>query len=141
MSSGDNLIADRRRLRLFRAAQAGDVPLVEQLLADGFDVDGRNSAGLSALHFAADGGQQETARRLLRQGADVNAVSHVGLSPLMIAVRDGHVEIVRLLLEAGADIWATVAAVPEARDYAGRSALSLASDSQIIALLEQAEAA
>ncbi len=141
MSSGDNLIASRRQLRLFRAAQAGDVPLVEQLLAEGSDVEGRNSASLSALHFAAASGQSGAVRCLLRHGADVNAASHIGLSPLMIAARDGHAEIVSLLIEAGADIRATVATVPEARDHAGRSALSLASDSQIIALLEQPRSA
>lgn len=137
MSNSGNRSIDRRQLRLFRASEVGDVPLMGQLLAEGLDVNGRNSAGLSALHFAA-GGQEQAVRLLLNRGADVSAVSHVGLSPLMIAARDGYAEIVSLLLEDGADVGATVASVPEAFNQAGHSALSLAADSRIIALLEQA---
>lgn len=140
MSKSNDPPITRRQLRLFRASEAGETPLMAQLFVEGFDVNGRNCAGLSALHFAASG-QVQAVRWLLSHGADVNAVSRVGLSPLMIAARDGRAEIVRLLLEAGADVGAAVASVPEAYNHAGRSALSLASDDQVIALLGQAKSA
>ena len=104
-------------------------------------VEGRECAALSALHFSADGWQQEIVRLLLSHGADVDTVSHIGLIPMMIAASDIHAEIASLLSAAGADTAATVASVLETFNYAGRGVLSLAADSRIIALLEQARSA
>jgi len=59
----------------------------------------------------------------------------------MIAARDGYVGLVNLLLGAGADMGGTVASVLEALNHAGHSALSLATDSRGITLLEQAQSA
>lgn len=64
-----------------------------------------DAAGLSALHWAANGGDAACVEALLASGADVNAATtSEGRTPLYFAAQCGHTEAVRLLLEAGADV-------------------------------------
>lgn len=88
---------------LRRAASAGDVAKVKELLAAGVDVNAANSYGGTALAFACDKGQTAVVNLLLEHGADVNAKDRFyGATPLTWAVEKGHVEIVRALLAKGA---------------------------------------
>jgi hypothetical protein len=94
---------DDRGDALRRAAGAGDVAKVKELLDAGVDVNAANTYGGTALAFACDRGQTEVVNLLLERGADVNAKDRFyGASPLSWAVERGHVEIVRALLAKGA---------------------------------------
>ena len=58
---------------LFRAAMAGDVPRLRELLAQLPDVDASDNLGNTALHAAVRGDRQEVVRVLLEAGADPDA--------------------------------------------------------------------
>lgn len=92
-------------LRLSTAAHNGDINTVNSLLAQGVDVNEKESLTyLTALHHAASQGHIETVRILLEKGADVNAKNAGNFTALSFAARNGHTNIVRLLLENGADM-------------------------------------
>jgi Ankyrin repeats (3 copies) len=89
---------------LRRAASAGDLAKVKELLAAGVDVNAANSYGGTALAFAADKGQTAIVELLLERGANANIEdSFYHATPLAWAVNRGHAEIVRLLLAKGAE--------------------------------------
>jgi hypothetical protein len=88
---------------LRRAASAGDLAKVKELLAAGVDVNAANSYGGTALAFAADKGRLEVVNLLLERGATVNVKdTFYGATPLTWAVSHGHAEITKVLLEKGA---------------------------------------
>ncbi|HEX4817747.1 MAG TPA: ankyrin repeat domain-containing protein [Nonomuraea sp.] len=75
----------------------------QALLAAGADVDGRESGGWTALHWAAANGQAATARLLIEAGADIEATNDDGDTALTLAARRGALGVAQELLEAGAD--------------------------------------
>src|SRR5688572_3527046 len=88
---------------LMVAAAFGSADAVRTLIASGADVRAANSAGLTALHLAAD--NHAKARMLLDAGADVNAASQAGRTPLIVAAATSQsTEVVQLLLSRGAVI-------------------------------------
>jgi hypothetical protein len=88
---------------LRKAASAGDLAKVKELLAAGTDVNAPNAYGGTALAFAADRGHAAVVDLLLERGADVNATDrYYNAKPLDWAVGRGHAEIVRALLAKGA---------------------------------------
>jgi hypothetical protein len=105
---------------LRRAAGAGDVAKVKELLAAGVDVNAANSYGGTALAFACDKGQTAVVNLLLEHGADINAKDRFyNSTPLTWAVQKGHVEIVRALLAKGAKGEAEALAFAAASGQAG----------------------
>ncbi|NJM91910.1 MAG: c-type cytochrome [Rhodospirillaceae bacterium] len=124
---------------LHDAAKAGDVAKIEQLLAEGADIN--QSTGLATpLVYAIREGHPDAAKLLIERGADVNASTNFGaplhaaagqglattaalllergadpnarskeLTPLHIAARDGSLEVAVVLLDHGADINAVTA--------------------------------
>lgn len=62
-----------------------------------------NHPGWTALHYAATGGHRDAIALLLEHHAYVDALSPNGTTPLMMAAREGHVSVARALVEAGAD--------------------------------------
>ena len=104
---------------LVRAVQAGDLRLVELLLAAGASVG--TACGCvgaeSALWAAALFGETEIAARLLEAGADPDATAFAGTTPLIIAAQRRHHDITALLLAAGADPTVTDARGRTARDW------------------------
>jgi cytochrome c len=87
---------------LHDAAKDGDVEKIEQLLAQGADVNERTALA-TALHYAIQQGHAKAAELLILRGADVNATSVWG-TPLHLAASAGLADIAVLLLERGADM-------------------------------------
>jgi uncharacterized protein len=91
--------------RLIQAAKAGSLADLNAALADGADINARDTDGVTALWMASQQGYADVVKFLLSTGAEVN-VSRTddGISALYMAALNGHADIVRLLLENGADI-------------------------------------
>jgi ankyrin repeat protein len=94
-----------KRPDILDAVIDGDHPKLERLLAEGLDVDARDSAGWTALHFAAQHQDAAQIRRLLAAGADVEATDEFGNTPLWRAVfcYRGDASAIIVLKSAGAD--------------------------------------
>nr|GMD03438.1 ankyrin repeat domain-containing protein 50-like [Ipomoea batatas] len=65
---------------LQRAARSGDVAAVNECLADGDNVNGRDQSGWTALHRAAVKGRMECVQVLVSHGAEIDAVDGSGFS-------------------------------------------------------------
>jgi hypothetical protein len=89
---------------LIRAAAAGDISGIDELLRAGANVNCTVNKGEfgSPLTGAAYKGRLEAVRLLLDRGADPNLAG--GRTPLINAAEGGHVDIVSLLLDRGANI-------------------------------------
>ena len=78
---------------------------VKQLLSKGTSPDIEDSAGYTALHYAARKGHERVCEELLNSGAKVDAITRSGkATPLHRAATQGHVTIVQLLMKRGADV-------------------------------------
>lgn len=84
---------------LRNAASRGNLAKVQSLLAKGAQVNAKDKAGATALHFAAASGNAEIVKELLAKGADVNVKDKEGTTPLREA-KNGVVA--ELLRRAGA---------------------------------------
>lgn len=91
--------------QLFQAIIDGRADVVEALIRDGVDVNGKGFNGNTALHFATTFGSPEMpiAKLLVENGADVNAKNNDGTPPIYAAATWGNVESIRFLVEHGAD--------------------------------------
>jgi ankyrin repeat protein len=104
---------------LIKAAENGDLPHLEELLAKGVNVDARNSNGWTPLIIASEMGHIDVVQALLAKGSDINAKDNDGWTPLMRASQFGNLGVVRALLSKGADV--------NAKNYSGGVALIIAS--------------
>ncbi|KAJ2364074.1 hypothetical protein H4S01_003969, partial [Coemansia sp. RSA 2610] len=114
--------------KLHRACCAGDLALVEALLAQGADVAAADNAGWTPLHEAALEGHDAVVAALLRRGADVAARGFGGDTPLHDACANGHAAAARRLLAAGA--------AASARNAKGTTPADMARDAGHDAVLE-----
>jgi ankyrin repeat protein len=94
-----------RRPELLDAVIEGDRERFDRLLAEGFAVNARDTAGWTALHFAAQRQDVSQIERLLAAGADVDATDGYGNTPLFRAVfcYRGDGSAIAALKAAGAD--------------------------------------
>ncbi|PNF35365.1 hypothetical protein B7P43_G02571 [Cryptotermes secundus] len=69
-----------------------------------YDVDVKDSNGLTALMWASSYGQLPTVQLLLKRGAQLEFEGQEGETPLLLAAAGGHHEVVRLLLTEGAAV-------------------------------------
>lgn len=83
-----------KRTPLIKAAEAGNLAEVEELLAKDGDVNAKDVTGETALYKAAFQGHAPVVAALLAKGADVNGVTSSGATPLMAAAYQGHEEVV-----------------------------------------------
>lgn len=93
------------------AAAAGDLNMIDALLAAGAPVDGKDHKSRSALHWAAGHGRKRVAERLIARGAPLEAKDHRGQSVMHAAVAmsseellDDKITVIGLLAEAGAKL-------------------------------------
>ena len=100
------------------AAQDGDLPLVQGLVAGGVDYDMPNELGGTALTTAVFCSQEEVVGFLLKCGADANRRDANGIPPLHDAALNGAAGIARLLIRHGARV--------DAADILRRTALHYA---------------
>ncbi|CAH1249879.1 LRRIQ4 [Branchiostoma lanceolatum] len=108
---------------LLRAAARGDEVRVQQLLAEGVNVNAADGDGWTALHWAAGDSHTGTVQALLTAGATADARNISRFSkrtPLHYAALNGHTGPVQALVTAGADI--------NARDDTKRTPLHYAAD-------------
>ena len=88
------------------ASAFGYRPLVDELIANGLDVDAidKNCSQRSPIHFAALRGHSEVVQSLIEAKANVNARDVSGETPLHFSAINGDTEIIRLLVNANASI-------------------------------------
>lgn len=94
------------RERLHTAAEDGNLAAVKQLVAEGRDVNAKDSdLAMTPLHYAAAAGHLDIVRFLIASGADVNAIdeSTAGDTPLGHIAQECSVAMARTLLDAGAN--------------------------------------
>ena len=103
---------------LQRAAQDGDLPLAQALVAAGADFDQPNDLGSSPLTNAVLRSHEDVVAFLLERGADANRRSANGIPLLHEAAAKGDTGIARLLIQHGARM--------DAADILGRTALHYA---------------
>ena len=87
--------------KLRKAAEAGDIEWVKQLLHAGADVNSADVFGQTALHLAALHGHKNVVQLLIDKGANVNPTDESGATPLTYARSRGHKDIARLLGKHG----------------------------------------
>ena len=90
------------RTALMHAARAGDLDLLDRLLARSADPDRTDAGGETALMRAAWSGQVGAIDRLIAAGADADIPDAYDWTALMHAAISGHLAPVRRLLSAGA---------------------------------------
>lgn len=99
----------------WRAARAGRLEELRDLLRAGVDADLADVDGETALHAAARNADAEVVTLLLEHGVDANAASAQGWTALHFAVREGATPIVDALIRHRARV--------DARDTFGRAPL------------------
>ncbi|MFJ3958166.1 ankyrin repeat domain-containing protein [Arthrobacter sp. NPDC090010] len=98
--------AERARLDqdLIRAAKANDPARVRQLIAQGGDVNAKDSIQDSAFLYAGAEGFNDVLRLTLAAGAEVRSTNRYGGTALIPACEHGHVETIRILIAAGVPV-------------------------------------
>jgi ankyrin repeat protein len=98
---------------LTEAARKGYIPIMQELLSAGANVNSESPLGLTALHFWSDEGNHdiEALRLLIAGGANVNAQDRNGYTPLIIAIiphkdipKDRRMVVMKTFIAAGADL-------------------------------------
>jgi ankyrin repeat protein len=95
---------------LIATSEVGDDPrLLELTLANGADVDAKDSYNGTGLIRAADRGYAQIVERLLETKIAIDHVNRLGWTALLEAIILGtgdqrHTDVVRLLVDAGADV-------------------------------------
>src|SRR5947207_11243616 len=89
--------------RVADAVEKNDRAAIRALVKQHAEVDGSQTDGMTALHWAAYLDDAETAKLLLKAGANAKGTNSYGVTPLSLACQNGNAAIVELLLAAGAD--------------------------------------
>jgi len=89
---------------LLEASKDGNLKDVEELLAEGADINGIVEGDGTALIVAARAGNKPMVQFLIQQGADPNVAARGDGNALIMAAEEGHTEIVDQLLNSGARV-------------------------------------
>ncbi|HVR07404.1 MAG TPA: ankyrin repeat domain-containing protein [Thermoanaerobaculia bacterium] len=112
---------------LFAAAVAGNLQILERVLALSPNLDLGDIHGATALFYSASGATAVLVR-LIQRGANVNSQDRGGRSPLIAAVLMNRLDSAGLLLAAGADV--------NHQDRHGQTALFYAADGGFLKLAQ-----
>ena len=88
---------------LIQAAERGDAALVQQLLRDGADLNGRDGRGRTPIMAATHGNRPAIVQILVQAGADINLQDEIKDNPFLYAGAEGRLEVLKLLIDARAD--------------------------------------
>ena len=90
---------------LHYAAEKGDIPAVQALLTQVYELNAFDEISYTPLHYAAVNGHLQIMRMLLAAGADVNAhdEARAGDSPLGAVAGNCTFAVAKVLVDAGAD--------------------------------------
>ena len=86
------------------AARYGRTDSINQLAAQGVDVNVRDLDLVTPLMRAARYGHTQTVMSLIEQRADINAQDSLGATALIFAARHGRLSVVHALCDAGCDV-------------------------------------
>jgi ankyrin repeat protein/L-ascorbate metabolism protein UlaG (beta-lactamase superfamily) len=107
ISSNKELIhmkSDKGQTPLHIAVQNGSQEIVEFLIAQGADINARDSEGNTPLLTALAFKKTDTAKFLISKGADVRIKNTQDMAPLILALRYGLSELVEPILDSGQDV-------------------------------------
>ena len=88
---------------LIQAAERGDAALVQQLLRDGADLNGRDGRGRTPIMAATHANKPAIVKLLIQAGADINLQDEIKDNPFLYAGAEGRLEVLKLLIDARAD--------------------------------------
>lgn len=88
---------------LIQAAERGDAALIQQLLRDGVDINGRDARGRTPIMAATHGNKPAIVKILIQAGADINLQDEIKDNPFLYAGAEGLLDVLKLLIDAGAD--------------------------------------
>jgi rhodanese-related sulfurtransferase len=89
---------------LMMGALEGNHAVVDDLLAAGVDVNGRNGEGHNALWFACVSGDIAMIEKLIAHGGDPDNRNVNGFTCAMYAASMGRLEVLKALVDGGADL-------------------------------------
>jgi len=99
------LLSKGARCDIFSASGLGMLDQVQTMLREKPSLHaGRDSLGLTPLHWAALGGKVDVGEVLIAHGAKIDAGDSSGVTPLHCAAVNGHKAIAELLVAHGADL-------------------------------------
>ncbi|MBA3954690.1 ankyrin repeat domain-containing protein [Candidatus Dependentiae bacterium] len=98
------LYAQAYATELTDAVAKKDRQKVQQLLAEGADVNEPKGTDWAPLYAAAAFADKEIAQLLLDKGADINGPIGTRPTPLFVATSHNNIEVAKLLIDKGADI-------------------------------------
>ena len=100
---------------------SGNTDAVALLIAKGANVNFKDYAGKTPLHWAAEFGNKDTVEMLIAKGADIKVKDYAGKTPLHRALYNtGNKDTAEILITKGADI--------NVKDYAGKTPLHQAAE-------------
>ncbi|HID36615.1 MAG TPA: ankyrin repeat domain-containing protein [Ghiorsea sp.] len=85
----------------FDAAKSGNIQVLKQALADGYDINTIDGKHNTALHHATKQKKYDTMRFLIENGAHLQMQNDWLSTPLHLCEKN--IDAIRILLEAGAD--------------------------------------
>ena len=84
---------------LHKAAESGDVPVIDILISRGAGIANRvREVDMAPLHYAARNGRTSAVEILAKRGADVRLQDKIGRTALHHAAENGHASVVETLL-------------------------------------------
>lgn len=101
----NDIVAQFQREQLHRAAEAGDLLLIRDLINRKYPINRFDELGKTPLHYAVEADRIDVVKLLLGSGANVNAHDErlLGNTPLSDNIGHCTYEMAKLLIDAGAD--------------------------------------